>query len=163
MDFVGKKIKLIVSDFDGVMTDNRVLVDETGKEAVYVSRADGQAVQMLKSTGIEIVIISSETNSVVKKRAEKLKIDCIHGITDKAECLKKYCEEKNISLRDIAYIGNDVNDFEAMQISGMKIVPQDGYDAVKNIADYVTKANGGYGVIREVANLLLENWKYGKE
>lgn len=157
MDSKWKKIKLLVSDFDGVMTDNRVLIDEEGKEYVYVSRADGQAIHMLKSIGVEVVIISSEINCVVRRRAEKLKIDCIHGVADKAECLKMFCDEKDISLRDIAYIGNDINDFEAMLIAGIKIVPQDAHDVVKNIADYVTNVKGGYGVIREVAELLQKN------
>ena len=151
------EIKLIVSDFDGVMTDNRVLLDETGKEAVFVSRADGQAIHMLRSMGVEVVIMSTETNGVVSKRAEKLKVKCIQSVSNKAECLKKYCEENDISLRNMAYIGNDINDFEAMQLAGMKIVPQDAYDMVKNHADYVTKVNGGYGVLREVAELLQEN------
>ena len=140
-------IKLIVSDFDGVMTDNRVLLDETGKEAVYVSRADGQAIHMLRSMGIDVVIMSTETSGVVGKRAEKLKVKCIQSVSDKAKCLKKYCVE------------NDINDYEAMQMAEVKIVPQDAYDVVKNIADYVTKAKGGYGVLREVADLLQDKPK----
>lgn len=85
------EIRLIVSDFDGVMTDNRVLVDEDGKESVLVSRADGQAVRMLRSMGIELVIMSSETSRVVERRAEKLRVRCIQGVTDKAECLGGNC------------------------------------------------------------------------
>lgn len=152
-------IKLIVSDFDGVMTDNRVLLDETGKEAVYVSRADGQAIHMLRSMGIDVVIMSTETSGVVGKRAEKLKVKCIQSVSDKAKCLKKYCVENGIFLKNIAYIGNDINDYEAMQMAEVKIVPQDAYDVVKNIADYVTKAKGGYGVLREVADLLQDKPK----
>lgn len=151
-----QNIKLIVSDFDGVMTDNRVLVDETGKESVYVSRADGQGIHILRSLGIDLVILSTETNGVVGKRAEKLKVECIQSVSDKAECLKNYCSQRNISLENIAYIGNDINDFEAMKISGIKIVPQDAYEGVKAIADYITTTKGGYGVIREVAGIIQE-------
>lgn len=151
------RIKLIASDFDGVMTDNRVLVDETGKESVYVSRADGQAVHVLRSMGIELVIISTETNGVVAQRAKKIDVECIQGVSDKAESLRKYCGEKNIPLQNIAYIGNDINDYEAMQLAGVKIVPQDAYKAVKVIADYVTETRGGYGVIREIAGIIKEN------
>ena len=147
-------IKLIVSDFDGVMTDNRVLLDETGKEAVYVSRADGQAVHLLHSMGIEVAIMSSETNSVVVQRASKLNVKCIHGVLDKAERLKDYCKENNISLQNIANMGDNVNDYEEMQLAGVKIVPQDEYEVVKEIADYITETKGGYGVIREVVDLL---------
>lgn len=150
-------IMIIVSDFDGVMTDNRVLIDETGKESVFVSRADGQAIHILRSMGIDLVIISTETNRVVGKRAEKLKVECIQSVSNKAECLKRYCGEKNISLQNIAYVGNDINDYEAMQLAGVKIVPNDAYEEVKNIADYITSAKGGYGVVREVAGIIKKN------
>ena len=148
MTFKWDSIKLIVSDFDGVMTDNRVLLDETGKESVYVSRADGQAVNILRSLGIDLVIISTETNGVVAKRAEKLKVECIQSVSDKALCLKNYSLERKIPLQNIAYVGNDINDYEAMKLVGLKIVPKDAYQKVKDIADYVTKTKGGYGVIR---------------
>ena len=154
MCLMWNSIKLIISDFDGVMTDNRVFVDETGKETVCVSRADGQAIHMLRSMDIELVIISTEINGVVEKRAEKLKIECIQNVSNKAECLKGYCKERNIPLQNVAYIGNDINDFEAMRLAGIKIVPCDAYEEVKNIADYVTKAKGGYGVIREIAGVI---------
>lgn len=149
-----KRIRLIVSDFDGVMTDNRVLVDETGKESVFVSRADGQAIHILRSLGIDLVIISTETNGVVQKRADKLKVGCIQSVADKAECLMEYCEKKNVLLQDVAYIGNDINDFAAMKLAGVKIVPQDAYEEVKQIADYITNVKGGYGVIREIADII---------
>lgn len=152
------RIRLVVSDFDGVMTDNRVLVGEEGKEYVFVSRADGQAIHILRSMGIDLVIMSTETNCVVQKRAEKLKVKCIQSVSDKAECLKEYSGESNIPLQNIAYIGNDVNDYEAMRIAGIKIAPQDAYGAVKEIADYVTETRGGYGVIREVADILRKSW-----
>ncbi|MCM1217927.1 MAG: HAD hydrolase family protein [Lachnospiraceae bacterium] len=148
-----KNIALIVSDFDGVMTDNRVLVDEVGKESVFVSRADGQAVHILRSMGIDLVIISTEANGVVGKRAEKLRVNCIQSVLNKAECLQQYCKERDIPLCNVAYIGNDINDFDAMQLVGVKIVPKDAYEEVKCIADYVTDTRGGYGVIREVAEL----------
>lgn len=152
-------IKLVVSDFDGVMTDNRVLVDEDGKEMVYVSRADGQAIHILRKIGIDVVILSSETNGVVGKRAQKIGVECIQSVHNKAECLKKYCQQRNIDLQDVAYVGNDINDYEAMKICGFKIVPHDAYAEVKQIADYVTKVSGGYGVIREIANLFRHKEK----
>lgn len=145
------RIELIVTDFDGVMTDNRVLVDETGKEAVFVSRADGQAIHILHSMGIDLIIMSTETNGVVTRRAEKLNIECIQAVSNKGRCLEEYCSRKNISLQNVAYVGNDVNDYEAMCLAGVKIVPKDAYEVVKKIADYVTETEGGYGVIREIA------------
>lgn len=155
------EIRVIISDFDGVMTDNRVWIDETGKETVCVNRADGLAVHILRDMGINLVIMSTERNGVVSKRAEKLKIECIQSISDKAECLKKYCADKNISLQNVAYIGNDINDFGALKLAGIKIVPSDAYEEVKDVADCVTKAMGGQGVIREVADT-LKAIKYDK-
>lgn len=147
-------IKLIVCDFDGVLTDNRVWINEDGKEYVCVSRADGQAVHILHSLGVKVIIISTETNGVVRKRAEKLNIECIQSVTDKAECLKKYSKESNVLLENIAYVGNDINDYEAMKLAGIKIVPSDAYAVVKNIADYTTETAGGYGVLREIADII---------
>lgn len=152
-----ENIKTIVSDFDGVMTDNRVLVDSDGKESVFVSRADGQAIHILRSMGIDLVIMSSEANKVVKKRAEKMQVQCIQSVLNKAECLKEYCSEKGILPQDVAYIGNDVNDLEAMRLVGFKIVPNDAYGEVKSIADYITEVRGGQGVIREIASIIKSN------
>lgn len=157
-----KNIQLIVSDFDGVMTDNRVLVDENGKESVYVSRADGQGIKLLNDINIKVIILSTETNRVVEKRAKKLGVGYIQGVHDKAKCLSDYCNENGISINQVCYIGNDINDYEAMCISGIKIVPNDAYKKVKEIADYITKARGGYGVIREVADC-FQYYKGGKE
>lgn len=148
------KIKLLVSDFDGVMTDNRVLVDENGKESVFVNRSDGLAVGILKKRGIKTIILSTETNGVVSARARKLNIECLQSVQDKATTLKEYCEHNGYDLGDVAYIGNDINDLEVMKLVGTKIVPADAYDEVKCIADIVTKAKGGYGVIREVIDLI---------
>lgn len=150
-------IVLIISDFDGVMTDNRVMIDENGKESVYVNREDGQGINILRSLGVKLAIISTDINNVVQKRADKLNVECIHGVEDKAQCMKRYCMEKDIPLRNVAYIGNDVNDYDAMLLARVKIVPQDAYEEVKDIADYVTKAKGGYGVIREIAGIIKRN------
>lgn len=150
-------IKLIISDFDGVLTDNRVIVSETGQEYVCVSRADGQAVHLLRNMGMELVILSTETNGVVSKRADKMGVSCIQAVADKAECIRSYCSEKNISLSQIAYIGNDVNDYEAMKLAAIKVAPQDAYDVVKKIADYVTEAKGGYGVVRELVSIIKKS------
>lgn len=152
-----KDIKLIISDFDGVLTDNRVIVGEDGREYVCVSRADGQAVHILRDLGMDLVIMSTETNGVVGQRAKKMGVECIQAVTDKAECLQNYCKEKNILLSQIAYIGNDINDYEAMKLAAVKVVPQDAYEIVKNIADYVTEAKGGYGVVRELAAIIEES------
>lgn len=147
---------MAVFDFDGVMTDNRVLVDEDGKESVFVSRADGMGINMLKEQGIECMILSTEKNPVVSRRAEKLKIEVIQGSDDKLHTLQKYVKERGIELRDILYVGNDINDLEVMQAVGITAVPADAYDVVKKKADIVLRANGGYGVVRELAEFIAE-------
>lgn len=151
-------IKLVVFDFDGVMTDNRVLVDENGKESVFVSRADGMGINMLKTQGIECMILSTEKNPVVSKRAEKLKIKVIQGIDDKRKVLKRYAQEQEIELQNILYVGNDINDLDVMQIVGVTATPADAYEIVKNKADILLETKGGYGIVRELADYLSNGY-----
>ncbi len=155
MDFVPH---LIVYDFDGVMTDNRVIVDEDGKESVCVHRGDGYAVRMIKDElKILQIILSTEVNPVVLRRAEKLKIPSIHGAGDeKKNILKQYCKEQKIELANVLYIGNDLNDFGAMQICGYCACPQDAEPEILEIANYIFSAKGGYGVVRELYRILKE-------
>ena len=154
MELKRDNIALIVFDFDGVMTDNRVIVDENGKESVVVSRADGQGVSILKRMGLAMIIISSEKNKVVSKRAEKLSLSVMQGISKKEETLSEYCSANNIPLEKVLYVGNDVNDLEAMKLCGFVVVPNDAHQCVKDIADVILQTNGGYGVVRELADLV---------
>lgn len=149
------EIKLIVYDFDGVMTDNRVLLSENGTESVTVNRGDGLAVDLIKKEGIYQVVISSEKNKVVSKRGEKLGLEILQGISDKLEVLKNYCRENNISPEEVVFIGNDVNDLEAMLWVGCKVCPADAEIEIKEIADLILNKKGGEGVVREFARYLL--------
>ena len=148
-------IKILVYDFDGVMTDNRVYVDQDGHEMVQVNRADGLGVSEIRKLGIEQVILSTEENPVVSARAKKLGITCLQGIEDKAEALKKFCSEKGIHLSTVAYVGNDINDKDVIKIAGITFCPADAHDSIKVISDHVLKTNGGNGVIRELLDLIL--------
>lgn len=150
--------KLIVYDFDGVMTDNRVTVDEDGKESVTVHRGDGWGVRMIKDKlKIPQIILSTEANLVVVKRAEKLKIPVIHNAGDsKTQILTKYCAENGFALSDAMYIGNDVNDFEAMMLCGYRVCPADAEPEIQSVADFIFAKKGGYGVIRELYRHLSE-------
>jgi 3-deoxy-D-manno-octulosonate 8-phosphate phosphatase (KDO 8-P phosphatase) len=152
-------IKLIALDFDGVLTDNRALITENGTEAVYVNRSDGLAVNLLKKDGYRIVIVSTEENMVVKTRANKLNIDCLYGIKDKKEQLVKYCDDNNINMENVIFVGNDLNDVGVMKAVGISICPKDAYCEVKTISNIVLKTNGGDGVIRELFDLIN---KYNK-
>ena len=149
-----ENIELIVYDFDGVMTDNRVLVDQNGNESVMANRGDGYGVGMIRKLGIEQVILSTEVNPVVEMRAEKLKLEVIHGVSDKKETLEKYCAEKAVGLDKVMYIGNDLNDIDAMDCVGIKGAPKDAEPEILEIADWVSGKNGGYGVVRELARLI---------
>lgn len=149
-------LNLIVFDFDGVMTDNRVLVDENGTEAVWVNRSDGLGIQMIKQMGIRMIILSTETNPVVSMRAKKLELDVLQSINDKAEALLNFCNQEDIPLENVMYVGNDINDLPAMKLAGIKVVPKDAYNEVKDIADITLETKGGYGVIRELAALLIK-------
>lgn len=145
-----KDIKYLVSDFDGVLTDNTVFVDQTGKETVRCNRGDGMAFSILKSSGLIPMILTTEENDVVLKRGEKLKIPVIHNVKNKEKALRALAEEGRIDLQKTLYIGNDVNDHGAMKACRYSACPSDGSREVKQIATYVLKAAGGQGVIREL-------------
>lgn len=149
-----KKIKLLVYDFDGVMTDNRVIIGQDGKESVVVHRGDGYGVSRIKQMSIEQVIISTETNPVVERRAEKLKIDIIHGVSDKKSTLTEYCQKKGYAMEEVMFIGNDLNDYDAMMEAGLKGAPADAEEEILAIADWISQAKGGHGVIRELYRVL---------
>ena len=147
-------IDLIVYDFDGVMTDNKVYIDQNGNEIVRVNRADGLGVSEIKKIGIDQIIISTEKNPVVKKRAQKLQIPCINEADDKAEELKRYCSDNGIELADVIYVGNDINDIDAMNLVGWPMCPADSHDSVKDISKFVFTCKGGEGIVRELIDLI---------
>ena len=149
-----KNISLVVYDFDGVMTDNCAFVDDRGHEYVKVNRSDGLAISKIRKFGINQIIISTEKNKVVQKRAEKLNIKCINGVKDKSIILTKYCNDNNIELSKVVYIGNDINDYEVMKIVGMTFCPFDAAQIIKNISTHTFNTCGGNGVVREFLDYL---------
>ncbi|MCM1334915.1 MAG: HAD hydrolase family protein [Bacteroides sp.] len=149
---------LIVYDFDGVMTDNTALIDERGNEAVFVHRGDGYGVRMIRDRlKIPQIILSTEENPVVARRAEKLKIPVVHNAGDgKAEILKVYAREQGYRMDRIMYIGNDLNDYDAMTLCGFRCCPADAEKEIRAIADHIFDSPGGRGVIRELYRILSE-------
>lgn len=143
-----KNIGLMAYDFDGIMTNNKVILREDGLESVVVSRADGLAIGIIKKMGIPQIILSTETNKVVDTRAKKLGIPVLNGIDNKKETLITYCAELDISLDDVVYIGNDINDIEVMKIVGYPVCPSDAYEEIRAISKIVLDVAGGEGVIR---------------
>ena len=152
-----EKIELIVYDFDGVMTDNRVLVFQDGHEAVMCNRADGLGIGMIRDLGIPQIIISTESNPVVQARAEKVHLDVLQNISDKKAALRQYCDQFKYNLSNVLFVGNDINDLEAMEIAGIPVCPSDAHDRIRNISKIVLNAKGGAGVIRELADMLYVN------
>ena len=149
------KIELLVLDFDGVLTDNRVWVDQDGREAVACHRGDGLGLERLRQAGINVMILSKETNPVVSARARKLNIECIQSCQDKAARLAQEVANRSLSLESVAFVGNDVNDLGCMQIVGLPIAVADALPSVLRAASWATLANGGHGAVREVADQLL--------
>jgi N-acylneuraminate cytidylyltransferase len=152
-------IKMIISDFDGVITDGRVWVDEKGKETVAASRSDSMRIRELRERGIEVMILSSEVNPVVKARAKKMGIDAIHGLSlsEKGEVLKQFLAEKNLDASQIVYLGNDFNDLPCFKMVGWAVAVADAYPEVLCAADHVLKTPGGYGALRELCDLILKH------
>ena len=148
-------IDLLVYDFDGVMTDNLVLVFQDGAEAVFVNRADGWGVAQLRKAGFRQIIMSTETNPVVSARAKKLRIEVVQGSSEKAQDLLAFCQNNRIELKKVLYVGNDVNDLDAMNLVGFPVAPADAHPEVLKIAKLVTHASGGEGVIKELSEWLL--------
>jgi len=153
-------IKLIVYDFDGVMTDNRVIVREDGIESVIVSRADGMGVGIIMEMGIPQVILSSETNRIVSLRAKKLGIPVLQGVDDKKTALLNYCKDNNYNPSGILYVGNDVNDEGVMKAVGYSVATADAHHSIKSLAQMVLDTKGGQGAIRELADKLKGYRKY---
>jgi 3-deoxy-D-manno-octulosonate 8-phosphate phosphatase (KDO 8-P phosphatase) len=150
-------IKLLVYDFDGVMTDNKVYIDQNGNEMVQVSRADGLGIAEIRKLGIQQIILSTETNPVVSARAEKLDMFCLQGIDNKAQGLVDYCKNHHLGLGDVAYVGNDINDLEVMKLVGTTFCPSDAHLNIKEISQYILSSKGGNGVSREILDLLTQS------
>jgi N-acylneuraminate cytidylyltransferase len=149
------QVELLVFDFDGVLTDNRVLVDENGVEAVLCDRADGWGIARIRELGIPVVILSTERNGVVPARARKLGVECVHGSDDKAGVIRELAGRHGVQLERIAFVGNDVNDLPAMQAVGIPIAVRDARPEVIAAAVATTTRVGGRGAAREVCDWIL--------
>jgi N-acylneuraminate cytidylyltransferase len=149
------RVRLVCFDFDGVFTDNRVLVDEHGTEAVFCDRGDGWGITRVRELGIPVVIVSTERNDVVPARARKLGVECVHGCNDKAAAIRAIAERNGVDLADIAFVGNDVNDVPALQLVGVPIAVRDACPEVLSAAVAITSRDGGRGAAREVCDWIV--------
>ncbi len=149
-----QKPKILFTDFDGCLTDDRVWLNQDGEEFVAANRKDGLAVKRLKNLGIQIVITSTETNKVVLARGTKMGVEVLQGLADKAESIDQYLKQKNLSWNDVWYIGNDINDLGAIEKAMLSISPADAVKKVRKAVDIVLKTNGGTGILSEIATEL---------
>lgn len=150
-------IKILLTDCDGCLTDGGMYYSEKGDELKKFNTRDGMGFALLREKGIITGIITSESVDLNRRRAEKLKLDILEtGCKDKAYAIKKYCEQYGIALENVCYIGDDINDIEAIKMVGMGCCPADAMPEVKAVSKYITKAKGGEGVIREVVEIILK-------
>ncbi|MCK5528986.1 MAG: acylneuraminate cytidylyltransferase [Kiritimatiellae bacterium] len=152
-------IKAVVTDFDGVLTDNGVEVDADGHESVRCNRSDGWGISCLKSAGYHVACISTEKNPVVARRCEKMQIPYVHGSDDKEAVLREMCKEWGIELSNVLYVGNDLSDAACIEVAGIGVIPSDAIRAMESIADAKTLTRGGEGVLREISSALLGSSK----
>jgi N-acylneuraminate cytidylyltransferase len=146
--------KILCTDFDGCLTDDRVWLNQDGEEFVVANRKDGLAVKRLKKLGIQVVIASTETNKVVLARGNKMGVEVLQGLADKAEEIEQYLNQKNLTWNDIWYIGNDVNDLGAIERANLSLCPADAVKKVRKTVGIVLKTNGGRGILSEIATEL---------
>ena len=153
-----KRCRLLFLDFDGVFTDNRVIVSETGLESVICDRSDGLGIRLLRElTDVRIVIVSSEENCVVGARARKLNVDCIQNQANKVEAVRAELARSGIPASDACYVGNDLNDIECLDYVGTAIGVPNAPSAIWPHLDHVTSRPGGHGAVREVCDLILRS------
>ncbi|MFH1857766.1 MAG: HAD hydrolase family protein [Candidatus Omnitrophota bacterium] len=154
---LSRKPKLIVFDFDGIFTDNRVLVHEDGRESVWCHRGDGLGVAMLSAKGIPMLVLSTERNPVVSARCKKLGLPCHQGIADKLQTLKALVEERGVHPKDVVYVGNDINDLMCMEWVGCSVTVKDAEPQVLKKADVVLDKKGGKGAVRQLCDWVLQS------
>ena len=152
------EIKLIIFDFDGVVTDNFVLTDEDGKEMIAASRSDSMHIGTLRKKGIETMILSTEASPVVAARAKKIGVDVIQGIgiSEKGRVMRDVLTKKTIKPEHVIFVGNDLNDLPCFEIAGWAVAVADAYPEVLRAADFVLSRKGGHGAMRELCEIVLK-------
>lgn len=154
---MAKDIKLVILDVDGVMTDGRIVIDDNGVETRNFDIKDGMGVVVMMMCGVEVAIITSKKSGAVRHRAEELKIKRFYeGIRKKTEPYAEMLKEMNITDAQVCYVGDDLVDLSMMKRVGLPVAVNDAVDDVKQAAAYVTKARGGHGAVREVAEMILK-------
>jgi N-acylneuraminate cytidylyltransferase len=151
------RVDLLIFDFDGVMTDDRVWVDQDGRESVAVNRRDGMGISILRKSGIPMIVLSTEPNPVVAARCSKLQLPLLQGLSDKASALRSLLDERKVDPSRVVYLGNDINDLPCFSLIGCAVVVADAHPDVLSQADLVLDHPGGHGAVRELCDRLLRS------
>jgi N-acylneuraminate cytidylyltransferase len=146
--------KIIFSDFDGCLTDDRVWVNEHGEEFVAANRKDGLGVKRLQYLGIKVVLTSTETNKVVSARGKKIGVEVLQGLDNKVETIEVYLNKVDLTWDDVWYIGNDVNDLGAIEKAKLSLCPSDAVETIRRASKIVLNTKGGFGILSEIATEL---------
>jgi YrbI family 3-deoxy-D-manno-octulosonate 8-phosphate phosphatase len=148
-------IQLVLLDFDGVLTDNRVWVDANGKEWVAANRSDGWGIAQLKAKGVRIIVLSTETNPVVTARCDKLGLEVVQGLEDKSAAVEALLKKERIDPATTIFVGNDENDLPAFPLVACAVVVNDAHPSARSKADIILKERGGHGAVRELCDLII--------
>lgn len=152
-----KKIKLFVMDVDGVLTDAGMYYSDLGDELKKFNTRDGMGIRLLQEAGIKTAIITSECLELVKRRAKKLGIEEVHlGARNKLQVLEEMIKKHNVSMDEVAFIGDDINDLSVLRVVGFAITVADGMKMNKSLAHKITERKGGEGAVREIAEFIIE-------
>ena len=150
------QVKMLVFDFDGVFTGDTVVVSESGEESVVCSRADGMGISLLRNkSDMPIYIVSTETNRVVQKRASKLKTECMQAVTNKAQVIEEFASRNGLSMRDVMFVGNDVNDLNALEAVGFPVLVKNAHPSLAHISGWRLDVAGGDHAVRRICDEFL--------
>jgi 3-deoxy-D-manno-octulosonate 8-phosphate phosphatase (KDO 8-P phosphatase) len=151
-----KRVRLVAMDVDGVLTDAGMYYSETGDELKKFNTRDGMGIKLLQAAGVVTAFITKEKTAIVERRGQKLAVPEVHqGVDDKLAVLTTLAKKYGLSLDQVAYIGDDVNDLEALRVVGFSAAPADAIPSVLQAVHYVCKKKGGEGAVRELADLIL--------
>jgi len=153
-----RKIRLVVTDVDGVLTDGGMYYDSKGEAMKKFNTRDSMGMELLLKSGIKTILLTRENSEINKKRVNKIKIvDLYSNVLKKEEILPRILQKYSVKINEIAYIGDEVNDLEIMKQVGLSATPSDGNFEVKKISDYICKNSGGNGAFREFSDLIIKS------
>ena len=151
------KIKLFITDVDGVLTDGSLILGNNGEEFKSFNSQDGMGIKLLQKNDIKVAIITGRSSKIVENRAEELDIKEVYqGIDDKIKTFNNLLDKYSLNSNEVSYIGDDLNDLPVLNEVGLSFTVSNGVDKVKENVDYVTEKSGGRGAVREAAEIILD-------